>query len=181
MSTSSQYYEGHPQTSQETRPNTNVDSVINHPRLRETVSTVVQSLSTREMKKEMTKEMTRMITSEIKCSFLNFKLVMTFMNLSWWLLGPYVPPPNSKDMSTLRNPQLLLKNNHFKSPASKVIEPKGDMMLFQQIFKELDRKRLHGVDEKLSGIILGGSNLAEATPPRDVNFAGGEVVHNYET
>ncbi|KAL4563382.1 hypothetical protein LXL04_027423 [Taraxacum kok-saghyz] len=34
---------------------------------------------------------------------------------------------------------------------------------------------LHGVDEKLSGIILGGSNLPKATPPRDVNFAGGEV------
>ncbi|KAL4587557.1 hypothetical protein LXL04_000429 [Taraxacum kok-saghyz] len=36
--------------------------------------------------------------------------------------------------------------------------------------------RLHGVDEKVSGIILGGSNLPEATPPRDVNFAGGETI-----
>ncbi|KAL4562350.1 hypothetical protein LXL04_034552 [Taraxacum kok-saghyz] len=45
MPTSSQYDEGHPRTSQQTHPNT-VDAIISDPRLRETVSTIVQSLST---------------------------------------------------------------------------------------------------------------------------------------
>ncbi|KAL4591842.1 hypothetical protein LXL04_004816 [Taraxacum kok-saghyz] len=45
MPTSRQYDEGHPRTSQQTHLNT-VDAIISDPRLRETVSTIYQSLST---------------------------------------------------------------------------------------------------------------------------------------
>ncbi|KAL4583648.1 hypothetical protein LXL04_008229 [Taraxacum kok-saghyz] len=103
MPTSSQYDEGHPRASQQTQPDI-VDTIISDPRVRETVSTIYQSLSTQHPVNDEADDEGNDEDDEV--------LATTFVaTIPMFLVVPSVPVTSPVDEKPMRNQRSQTRRN----------------------------------------------------------------------